>query len=239
MCTWPPEARKRKWRRAAAKSLAKHGWPGYPKLLMVTTRGWDARELLHELLRIDYATLEGLDAESAGFADQWAPIFAEHPDTWRVLVDGERIAGYWHFAPLFPSDYALVERGELLDQDITIDRCEAFELPGHYRIYVCQACLLPEYRTTGNIRMLYTSFFDVLARLAAEDVFVSHVCANAYTPAGAALCRTFQLPAGPGHSHAGRVHAGTIAQVLESGFGRRLAELRERYAREGLLDVAR
>jgi hypothetical protein len=201
----------------------------------LTTWGWDAERLLHELLRIDYATLDGLDAESAGFATQWAPIFAHHPDTWRMLVDGDRIAGYWHFAPLFETDYDLVARGQLLDQDITIDRCATLELPGTYRIYVCQACLLPEYRSTGNIRMLYASFFDVLAALAEVDVFITHVCANAYTPAGVALCRTFNLAPGPGHSHAGHVHAGTIAQVLDSGFGRRQPQLRALYAREGLL----
>lgn len=99
----------------------------------ITSWGWDGHRLLDELIRLDYETLEGLTVDHEGHTAQWAPVFMDHPETWRLIADAPgSIVGYWHFVPLFDADYELVKQGHLLDSQITTDRVRLFELPGWY-----------------------------------------------------------------------------------------------------------
>jgi hypothetical protein len=205
----------------------------------VLSWGWTGTKLLEEFIRIDYATLANLDHASEGLPEQWAPVFMEHPDTWRMLLNAEdSIAGYWHMAPLFEDDYALAERGELLDSMITVDRVCCFELGGVFSVYICQFCLLPEYRSTSAIRLLASSLWAVFGELAEHDVFIQNVCANAYTPEGESLSRSFGLSFRTEHTHAGKIFSGSITAILNTQFARRhpvYAHLRSRYVAEGLI----
>lgn len=155
---------------------------------------WDGRVLLDHLIRLDYATIAGLTADNEGHSEQWAPVFMEHPDTWRLLIDGaENIVGYWHFVPLFDSEYQLAKQGLLLDGDITSDKLCYFEVPGFYNIYFVSISLLPNYRGVRNFRSLLDSLFERFIELADRNIYFKEVCANAFTTSGESLCKTLEM----------------------------------------------
>lgn len=198
--------------------------------------GWNGVRLLEEFIRLDYETLDSLRPADEGSPHQWAPIFVSQPDSWRMISPANGvIAGYWHFVPLGDADWRLALSGQLLDSDITVDRIPFFQLPGRYRIYMVQVCLVPGYRGTASVRLLFRSIFDVLNALAQEDVFVTDVSANAYTAEGAALCKAFSLDAGCAHSKHGTIYSGPIKRALQHPLAASVPGLRDRYQREGLL----
>jgi len=198
--------------------------------------GWDGVRLLDAFIELDYQTLEGLTAAHEGDSAQWAPVFMNHSDTWRMLINGpQKIVGYWHFAPLFPDDYELAKKGILLDSHITPDRVRLFELPGHYQVYFVQICLHPSFRRPRYVRLLFDSVFLVLDSLSNDGVFIDEVCANAYTSVGRSLCKSFQLKYLCQHSEHGAIYAAPMKNVLSSSFGGSFADLRERYRQRGLV----
>jgi len=198
--------------------------------------GWDGGALLRQLIAIDYETTDALTQAHEGDAGQWSPVFMNHPDTWRLIAaQPKRIVGYWHMAPLFPREYARAKAGRLLDSQITADVVQLFELPGLYDVYFVQICMLPSFRSPRNIQLLFQTVFDVLTRLSAHEIFVREVTANAYTRAGEALCRTFNLDLLCSHREHGAIYSGPIERVLRHGFAGRNADLCRRYADRGLM----
>ncbi len=198
--------------------------------------GWDGIKLLDEFIRLDYATIDDLRPTHEGNSAQWAPIFTNHPDTWRMLFSAPgKIVGYWHFAPLFPADYLRASRGELLDSEITADKIRLFELPGHYDVYFVQICLHPEYRSPRNVRLLFDTIFGVLDGLCTEGVFVENLCANAYTANGHALCKSFNLGYVCDHAEHGTIYAGNIKTVLGALALKHWPRLFTSYREEGLI----
>lgn len=192
--------------------------------------GWDGVKLLDEFIRLDYETIEELVPTHEGHSKQWAPIFMNHPDTWRMLITGpQRIVGYWHFAPLFPEDYEVAKTGSLLDSEITADKVQLFELPGWYNIYFVQICLLPQYRTPRNLRLLFQTIFGVLDSLATEGIFVREVCANAYTHIGHSLCKSFRLEYVREHNDHGSIYVGSVYRVLQHPLVSAFPMLQKRY----------
>lgn len=198
--------------------------------------GWSGEKLLRKFIELDYETLEGLTESDEGNPRQWAPVFTNHPETWRMLLnEDEAIVGYWHFAPLVDRDFGRAMAGELLDSEITADRIATMAVPGHYRIYFVQICLSQGYRTIALKRKLFESLFDVLEALAAEGVYVAEVTANAYTEVGVGLCRDFGLTFACEHKVKGKIFAGTIASVLSGRVASGRQVLRQLYMAQGLL----
>ena len=198
--------------------------------------GWDGRRLLEALIELDYATTDDLTPAHEGDPGQWAPVFMNHPETWRLLTDGpEKVVGYWHTAPLFPREYELAKAGRLLDSQITLDTTPLFELPGEYDLYVVQVCMHPAYRRPRNVQLLFETFFEVLDRLSANGSFVRDVTANAFTPVGVSLCRTFNMTLLGDHSQRGAIYSAPIRDVLRHSFAERFPQLKDRYVAKGLL----
>ncbi len=188
---------------------------------------------MDEFIRLDYETIDGLVDAHEGHSAQWAPTFMNHPDTWRMLFsEPERIAGYWHFAPLFPDDYEMAKQGILRDSEITADRVQLFEFPGWYDIYFVQICLLPRYRNRTNIQKLFDSVFHVIAGLATDKIFVREICANAYTEVGRSLCKSFRLQYLKEHRDHGWVYGGTMMDALNAPVTSRFKQLLEYYKKE-------
>lgn len=202
----------------------------------VVSWGWDGTRLLDEFIRIDYETLESLDGESEGHSRQWAPIFMQHPETWRMLLaPDDSIAGYWHFAPLFDDVYASAEQGMLFDGEITADRVNCFEMGGCFKVYMCQICLLPAHRSTASIKMLLGSVLDVVDELSMHDIFISDLCANAFSLAGQSLCKSFGLSYRVPHVRTGSIYSAPIGRVLACPIARGRPGLQLRYREQGLL----
>jgi hypothetical protein len=176
------------------ESVKRLGTTSIASLEDVSDWNWDGIILLDHLIKIDYATISGLTEENEGHSEQWAPVFTEHPDTWRLLIDGpENIIGYWHFVPLFDEEYQLAKQGVLLDGDITSDKLSYFEVPGFYNIYFVSISILPSYRGARNFRLLLDSLFERFTELAQRDIYFKEVCANAFTDVGVSLCKTLEM----------------------------------------------
>lgn len=198
--------------------------------------GWDGSKLLEELIKLDYSTIEALTHIQEGDPQQWGPIFMDHWDTWRMLfVEPTKIVGYWHMAPLFEEDYEKAKSGKLLDSEITPDRVQHFEIPGHYNAYFVQVCMLQEDRGPTNMKLLYETFFETLNNLAKNGVFIKEIAANAMTNAGISLCRQFNMSLVCAHEHGGTVYSASFRDICRSFLVKRFPELLELYSSEGLI----
>ncbi len=198
--------------------------------------GWDGTRLLQELIRLDYETTDGLTSSHEGDPTQWGPVFMTHPETWRLLTAGpEAIVGYWHWAPLFPSEYEQAKSGRLLDSMITVDTVQYFELPGIYDLYFVQICLLPEHRRPHTLQLLFHTILDVLDQLSQESIVIREITANAYTPAGEALCKSFRmLPVCP-HLEHGTIYTAPIRDILKHVLAQQRMPLQRLYRSRGLV----
>ncbi len=182
---------------------------------VVASWGWSGEELLKHLIDLDYLFFQDLTDSHEGHAVQWAPVFMDHPETWRlVITPGNEIIGYWHFVPLFEDAYEQARSGELLDSLITTDKVMVFEFPGDYDIYFVSIGLLPQYRRTKAFKLLLHSLFDVLLALARDGIFIRRVCANAYTDSGIAMCKTFAMTNERRHRERGEVYEATMLDIL-------------------------
>lgn len=169
--------------------------------------GWTGEQLLDHLIMLDYSTIGGLDQKAEGNTQQWTPVFMEHPDTWRLLTAGpEKVVGYWHFVPLFDEDFQAAKEGRLLESLITTDKVAYFELPGTYRIYFVSIVILQQYRGASNFHLLIDSLCRQFVSLAERGVFISEICANAFTPEGNSLCRTLQMKQACKHEDSGMIY---------------------------------
>lgn len=174
--------------------------------------------------------MDGLTTGHAGLIEQWGPVFAEHPESWRLLYAEEtHIVGYWHFVSLFPDQYEEAKSGTLLDLNITADRVRSFELPGLYNVYFAGLALKPEFRRPRAMRLLLSSLLEVLQALAKEDVFIGEVCANAFTPGGIGLCKSLGLKFGVHHTDHGEVYSGRVVDLLDLHLAQEFTELRTLY----------
>jgi hypothetical protein len=197
----------------------------------VTDWNWSGDQLLERLISLDYEIFQELTPEQEGHVSQWAPVFMDHPDTWRLLITpGNEIVGYWHFVPLFEDDFQSALRGELKDGEITTDKVRLFELPGHYPIYFVSFGLLPRFRRTKAYKLLLNSLFDVLHDLAKDGIFIDQVCTNAFSLSGEAMCKTFGLTCLRPHSDRGKVYIGSVISMLQLEVCQGYRELRALYA---------
>jgi len=198
--------------------------------------GWDGEELLRRLIELDYLTTSGLTKVHEGDEKQWGPVFMNNPETWRLLItEPENIVGYWHIAPLFPRQYELAKAGQLLDSQITADTVRVFGGSDRYKVYFVQVCLLPQHRRPRHVQLLFKTFFEVLDTLSADGIFVSEICANAFTQVGASMCKDFNLELMCEHSEHGEMYGGPIGPVLKYSLAQKFPDLQKRYASEGLI----
>ena len=154
----------------------------------------------------------------------------DHPDTWRLMIAGpEKIVGYWHFVPLFSSEFELAMKGQLTDSQITTDLVRFLELPGWYDIYFVSICALPLYRRTPRMRLLFRSFIDVVSNLAMEGVRIRRICTNAYTPSGEALCKDLAFHQEHRHTAKGTIYSIEFSDLLTHELCNRHSELLELY----------
>jgi hypothetical protein len=198
----------------------------------VSRWGWNGHQLLEKLISIDYETLDNLTPEHEGHASQWTPVFMDHPDTWRLLVTpSNEIVGYWHFVPLFDDDFRCALNGELADSQITTDRIRIFEFPGDYPIYFVSFGLLSTLRRTKAYKLLLNSLFDVIHDLARDGIFINQICANAFSPSGESMCKTFGMVPICAHKEHGKIYSTTLNEILQLSMCQGHEELAALYRR--------
>lgn len=156
--------------------------------------GWSTTDIMKRVEQLDYENVKGLDQDSEGSAAQWEEIADSNPDGYAFLVDGNNeIVGYWHFEAL-PSE--LFERalaGELEDSEITVDNVTLLCAPGVLDIYFIIFVVEKRLRGLRANRLLLDAFLDRLEDLASVGIHIRRICANAFTPEGVGLCKTFGM----------------------------------------------
>jgi hypothetical protein len=75
------------------------------------------------------------------------------------------------------------------------------------------------------------SIADSLLELAREGVFIKNVCANAYTPSGEALCKTFKMEYVCHHVDRGKIYSAPLSSILQEEIFDDQEELRQLYSR--------
>jgi len=200
-------------------------------LAKVLSWGWTSRQLLEQIEMLDYRTMEGLTPSHAGNPDQWLPVFIDHPESWRVLVNAERrVVGYWHFVSLFPEDFLQAKDGRLVDAALSSERLKSFEIPGIHQMYFAGFVVDVPLQRSRALRQLLECLGDGLDILAAEGIFFDEVCANAFTPSGESMCKTLGLAHRRRHADHGEVYCGNVTNVIEFLPRDQRLALRKRYA---------
>jgi hypothetical protein len=167
---------------------------------------------LKDLIALDQATIDGAVGEHEGTPDQWAPIFQNNPDTWKLLVRGDEIVGYWQFHCLKKEAYDLVARGQITDAEISIDMIAYPELEGKYFAHLPVITTLKEIRGIKTIKLITDSLCASIRQFASDNVFFESFAAVAFTEPGQHLCEGLGLRYKMDHP---RGHAGKISRIYE------------------------
>lgn len=199
----------------------------------VKSWGWEPKRLLDELIKLDYETMVGLTHDMEGSTAQWADVFSESPDTWRLLVNGsESIIGYWRFVPLFSQDFQKAKSGSLMDNEITAERIMPLDRPGNYDIYFVSIVLRRGYRNHEDRALLFGSLFEVLYLLAKDGIFIREIVTDAYTSDGERTCTNFGMIEVTKHIEHGKIFQRTLYPFYaEDRFAPRDTEIRELYTK--------
>lgn len=195
--------------------------------------GMSPEDLVKSLIKLDYDSMPGLVEEDEGTLPQWTPIFSHQPYTWRILLDPRNnIIGYWHIVPLFDDDYHEVKSGKMYENEISEEKINSFDLPGHYKAYFRSIAMKEEYRGTEAVHLLVSSFLDVIEKLADRNIFVDEICANAYTPEGKALCKKFEMTYLGEHTPKGSLFFRDMSSLPNTLFVNEHPDLVQMYKRE-------
>lgn len=196
----------------------------------VTAWGWDAERFVRELMRIDaevYGDALKLDDETAR---AWAPLFFDHPESWRVLAEApEQIVAYWHCLPLLPGEF-----DELISGRLTYDRIAAAQIAvlgvrDRYDLYCAGICLRQRYRRPVVFKLLFESLLNVIESLAAEGILFERIGANAFSAQGESLCRSLGMGRRLDHPRSGVLYSQDMPQLLLGPLAQRRARLIEAY----------
>ncbi|MGB3690299.1 MAG: hypothetical protein WBA02_13490 [Jannaschia helgolandensis] len=155
--------------------------------------GGDYVRFLEELIALDQETIDGAVGEHEGTPDQWAPIFKNNPDTWKLLVKGDKVVGYWQFHCLKREAYDLVVNGDITDADITLDMVTYPEIAGNYFAHLPVITTRKEIRGIRTIKLIIDSLCASIRQFASDDVYFESFAAVAFTDQGKQLCERLGL----------------------------------------------
>lgn len=178
--------------------------------------GWNGKKLLQHLIALDYETTENLNEDNEGTINQWAPVFINNPDCWKLLaIRPCEVVGYWSFFALKKDFFEKMKQGIVNDSEITIDTVIPFENPGEYNIYISIICIKEFYRRNGYL-LLHNSFVDKLNELTDAGYIINEVCANAFTDIGEIMSKNIGLKKTNKHNNFGSIYSGTYIDVCKS-----------------------
>ena len=152
-------------------------------------RGLSHRWLAETLLEMDRRLIDTHPALGVHDPDQWAPIFAALPDSWRLLTHRGNVVGNWQFVPLAPGMHDAMRAGRLLESEIRLDHLVSLDLPGEYDVNITAIVIEPDHRHGPGLVSLLRSLAEQFCHLAGRGVRVSRIGANAWTPESVLLCR--------------------------------------------------
>ena len=196
--------------------------------------GGDYELLLEEIIALDEETIEGSVGEHEGSPAQWAPIFKNNPDTWRLLVRDGKIVGYWQFHCLKKEVYDHVANGQLTDSELTLDMIVFPEVEGKYYAHLPVVTTLPEVRGIQSMRLITSSLAESIRRFAVYDVLFEALVAVAFTAPGQQLCEKLGLSYKMDHPKREDTQIGRIYEIrgqdVPSSYWGRDTVVRDKYS---------
>ena len=186
-----------------------------PTLEIEDWQGMYARGLtMEDIVRLNFdlsgENIDGMTPAEAGTIDQWVGVSNLNPESHVYLLADGKPAGYCHFQ-FVPADfYEQIRAGQVDDAEITVDRVVYPVEPGMYDIYVI--CFLVDRRIRGisATRLLYEALINRVTELRAKGILIDRVLANAFTPEGIGLCRSFGLKKVCDHKRDGVIYEGRL-----------------------------
>jgi hypothetical protein len=176
-------------------------------LRVLTNSGWTLESIMQATIRMDYDNIAGLDELSEGDLNQWVAIAESNPDTHALIISPkDEIVGYWHFEALHDDLFEKALRGELEDNEITVDKVRVFCTPGVYNLYFIIFCVAKPYRSFRVSRMLVEAFLSRIEEFAEEGILIHKICANAFTLEGVGLCRSLGMQYLRPHRRRGEIY---------------------------------
>jgi hypothetical protein len=184
------------------------------------------------------------DPGDEGTVTTWAPIFEEHPGTWRMLLDNEEnILAYWHVAPLQDEHYAALKVGKLKAGHVRREILTPFDHEGGiYNVFFVIAGRNPGPDEPFKRQISYAiahSYFDALEALAENEVFVREITADVWTPMGRSLANRYGMRKIGHRDRNVAIYSGEVGSILAGRGARFRPDLTARYAEQGLLTVSK
>lgn len=182
--------------------------------------GWDGKKLLRHLIALDYETTDNLNESNEGTPDQWAPVFMDNPDCWKLLASRKgELVGYWSFFALKDSTFKVAKQGKLNEGEIKISNVQSFNMPGTFNIYISIVCIRENYRKKGFL-MLFDSFITRLNELTQSNRKINNICVNAFSEDGKLLAKNFGLRYLCSHVEYGEIFFGKYQEAKNSKLAR-------------------
>lgn len=196
----------------------------------VASWGWTAEQLVQELTRIDAEVYNGALEVDENISRDWARMFDDHPDSWRLVVDAPgQIIAYWHCVPLLGEDFDALMSGELVYGDMKAGHLAIVGVADRLDIYCSGICIQQRYRRPAVFKILFESLLDVLEQLAEAGVLFDRVGANAFSHQGESLCRSLGLLRVKAHPREGTLYKQDVRMLLERRLAAQRAKLVSSY----------
>lgn len=192
--------------------------------------GWDSERLIRELVKIDAEVYGGALEVDGATRLAWAPMFFDHPDSWRLLVDApEQIVAYWHCVPVLPAEFDELMSGQLLYSQMGAERVAVLGVSDRYDLYCAGICVLQRYRRPVVFKVLFDSLLAVIERLATEEIRFLRIGANAFSHQGESLCHSLGMIKRKDHPKSGKLYAQDMSSLLTNAMAQRHPKLVEAY----------
>jgi transcriptional regulator with XRE-family HTH domain len=153
-------------------------------------------QLIERLIEIDYSTMAGINSDQVGSVDQWAHVIKASPFTWRVLVFGEEVVGYWHYICLNDETFQKAKTGVLKEAEINVENIVIpynLDKDKLYNMYIVALAIDRKHQDPINGGKFILSFVNDIRRLAEGGIFFSEACTVAHTVDGYNICKHFSF----------------------------------------------
>lgn len=162
----------------------------------LTRSGLSYHDLLDRLLEIDFAAIPQLTPDDGGEAAHWAPIFEAQPHTWRLLVIGDYIIGYWHVLHLKRKVYEKLKSGQMSEGQLRVDDLANWSaaytgVPAH--LFISAIVVEPQHQHPHHGMMLIRALLTEIDRLIVDGFAITEFCTVAYSPNALHLCRSLGM----------------------------------------------
>ncbi|MEL6415384.1 MAG: hypothetical protein AAFQ15_10650 [Pseudomonadota bacterium] len=154
--------------------------------------------------------------------------------TWRLIVSGDEIVGYWQFMCVKDDFYNGILEGSIVDSEMRVEMLDFPVVEGPYKAYLPVIAVRAQDRGATTLGLLLSALNKTLIDFAKNDILIEDFCATAFSFEGKRLCELIGMEYV--HRHP-RAPAGSLADVFRitghsvpnSYLGKKSSVIREKY----------